>query len=279
MISNVYLSKYEVTDPRLSKRLVTRGFKLLIIFIVLNLSRDCVHPLLFGGDLVFSVLHPENAQVIFLTGYFNSKVVAFYILVPIAYLLILSGILMIPKRRYKYTFQVFCAFLFLLLAAFDLSGRKNQNLEIVAIGMLGILVGFKRIEVINRVIRRPYLLAFAYILYTVAIAIWNVPYPLEIVGTGLSVTIIYLIGTIDWRWHTIQDEIILLGKYSLFGYVSQIAILQILETGLRHVSFKYATLLTSFVAAFAFTIISVEAVDRARKAATGVDRLYKAAFN
>ncbi len=279
MISNVYLAKYQVTDPRLSKRLVSRGVKLLIIFFVLNLARDCVHPLLFGGALVFNVLHPGNVQVIFLTGYFNSKVVAFYILVPIGYLLVLSGALMIPKRHFKYTFQVFCAFIFLLLLIVDFTGRKNQNLEILAIGMLGILIGFRPIEVINRIIRRPYLLALAYVLYTMAILIWNVPYPLEVAGTCLSVTIIYLVGRIDWKLSTIQGKIVLLGKYSLFGYVSQIAILQMLEAGLPHVNFKFVILFTSFVAAFALTIVSVEVLDRARKSVTAVDALYKAVFN
>ncbi len=279
MISNVYLSKYEVTDPRLLKRLVVRGFKLVIIFTVLNLARDCVRPLLSGGDVDFSTLHLKNIQVIFLTGDFTSKIVAFYILVPIAYLLVLSGLLMLPRRKYKYTFQAFSAFLFLLLATIDLSGRKNQNLEILAIGMLGILVGFKRIEIINRVIRHPYLLAFAYLLYTIAITIWNVPYPFEIVGTCLTVTIIYLVGTIDWRLRTIQGKVIHLGKYSLFGYIAQIAILQILEAGLRHVSLNYATLFISLVVAVGLTVMSVEMVDRARKGASLVDGLYKVLFN
>ena len=279
MISNVYLAKYEVTDPRLSKRLVIRGVKLLAIFIVLNLVRDFVRPLLFGDTLSFSVLYPENVKVLFLTGHFSSKVIAFYILVPIAYLLILSGVLMIPRRRYKYTFQAFCIFLFLLLMAIDFSGMKNQNLEILAIGMLGMLVGFKRIEVINRAIRHPYLLALTYILYTIAISRWNVTYPLEVIGTCLSVTIIYLVGTIEWGWHSFKETIILLGKYSLFGYISQIAILQILEASLRHVGFEYAKLLTSFIAAFVLTILAVVAIDRARKAATEIDQAYKAVFN
>src|ERR1700751_836902 len=39
MISNVYLSKYDATDRRLSTRLFTRGFKLLVLFLFLNLAR------------------------------------------------------------------------------------------------------------------------------------------------------------------------------------------------------------------------------------------------
>src|SRR5882672_7395211 len=36
MISSVYLSKYDPADPRLSKRLFTRGLKLMAIFLALN---------------------------------------------------------------------------------------------------------------------------------------------------------------------------------------------------------------------------------------------------
>ena len=279
MVSNVYLSKYQVTDPRLSKRLIVRGAKLFAIFMVLNIARGLLHPPSSSTSLSFRFLYPENLKALFSTGQFHDKIVAFYILVPIAYLLILSGILMIPRRRYKHTFQVSCISLFLLLAAVNFSGRKNQNLEILAIGMVGILVGLKQVEVIDRAIRHPYLLAVAYILYMIAITAWNVTYPLEVAGTCLSVAIIYLVGTIEWRWQSFQNTTVLLGKYSLCGYIIQIAILQILEAILRPIGLGYVKLLMSFLAAFALTIISVEVVDRARKSVVGIDRLYKAVFN
>ena len=44
MISNVYLSKYAAADPRLSKRLLIRGIKLMAVFLVLNLFRILVIP-------------------------------------------------------------------------------------------------------------------------------------------------------------------------------------------------------------------------------------------
>src|SRR5271170_5221971 len=42
MISNVYLSKYDAAGPRLSKRLFTRGLKLMAIFLALNVARTFV---------------------------------------------------------------------------------------------------------------------------------------------------------------------------------------------------------------------------------------------
>ena len=279
MISHIYLSRYDVAAPQLLKRLIVRGLKLVVIFLVLNFSRDYVLPILSGGKGDLGFLQPKNIGAIFLAGDFTTEPVSFYILVPIAQLLLLSGVLMIPQRWFKYTFHVFCASLFLLLGALEVVGRESQNMEIVAIGALGVLAGFARIEAINRIIRYPYLLAVTYLLYAVAITIWNVPYPLEVAGTCLSVTIIYLVGTIDWKVRSLQERIILFGKYSLFGYISQIAILQILAAGLHYFLPKGVVLFTSFIAAFALTVISIELLDRARVRVPGVDRAYKVVFN
>ncbi len=278
MISNVYLSKYDVGDPRLVKRLFTRGIKLIAIFIVLNVVRNSLLPFLSAGNAVPAFLDVKSVLAIFVTGTFTSKVVAFYILVPIAYLLMLSGTLMVPLSGWRYGFHASCVCLFALIAILDLSGGHSQHLEMVAIGTLGILAGFRPIAVVNTLVRHPYVLVLSYLLYTMAIATWNVPYPLEVVGTLLSVTIIYLVGTLGNQTNWIREELILLGKYSLFGYISQIVVLQMLA-GLRHLNLGSAAAVISFPAGFALTVIAVEVVHRARMRATSIDGLYKAVFN
>lgn len=281
IISNVYLSKYDAADPRLSKRLVTRGLKLMAIFLVLNVARTFIVPVLGTGVLVANPLNLRNVFTVFVSGNLpvaGGKLVSFPILVPISYLLMFSGALMLPYRFYKYTFHVLCVLLLSSILVLGLFGLQSQNLEFITIGMLGVLTGFMPIAAIDDFVRHPYTLAFAYLCYTIAITIWNVPYPLLIVGVCLSVMVIYLVGASKAEAGRIRSEVILLGKYSLFGYISQIAILQILKAGLRYVNFGFAVLSVSFLAAFALTLISVEVVDRARAGAASMDRLYKAVF-
>jgi peptidoglycan/LPS O-acetylase OafA/YrhL len=281
MVSHIYLAKYDSSDSRLPKRLITRGVKLLAIFFALNLARTIVVPLLSTGHIVANQLSVNNSFSVFVTGDFSAvsgKLVAFYILVPIAYLLIISGILMVPFRLFKRTFHAACVLLLLLILTLDLTGAESPNLELVTIGMLGVLLGFRPIASINNFTRHPYALAFAYVGYLTAISLWNVPYALLIVGVSLSVMIIYLTGTVEGKLSRIRSEVILLGKYSLFGYISQIAILQLLYVGLRHFNLDISFMLVSFVAAFALTVISVEVVDRARVRAASMDKLYKAVF-
>jgi peptidoglycan/LPS O-acetylase OafA/YrhL len=281
MVSNVYLSKYDAADPRLAKRLFVRGLKLLVIFIVLNVARTFLIPALGTGVVMGNLLDPGNLFTIFVSGNLpvvGGKLIAFSILVPISYLLMFSGALMLSYRLYKYTFHVVCVVLLSSILALGLIGDLSPYLEVVTIGMLGVLAGFIPIAKINDFVRHPYMLAFAYLCYTIAITIWNVPFPLLIVGVTLSVMVIYLIGISGSESGIIKGEVILLGKYSLFGYISQIAILQILSAGLRRFDSGVAVLAISFVAAFALTIASVEIVDRARARTPSVDRLYKAVF-
>ena len=181
-------------------------------------------------------------------------------------------------RLYKYAFQVLCMLLSLSILALGLSGTRSFNLEFITIGMLGLLAGFLPIRTINDFVRHPYALAFAYACYTIAITIWGVPFPLVVIGVLLSLMAIYLIGASGREPAAVKSEVVLLGKYSLLGYISQIAILQILSAGLRRMNGGLAMLVVSFVAAFALTILTVEVVDRARARAATVDRLYKAVF-
>jgi len=281
MISNVYLSKYAAADARLPKRLFTRGLKLLAIFLVLNLSRMAVVPLLGTGVLVRDTFDLSKLFAVFVSGTLpvtGGKLVSFSILVPISYLLMFSGALMIPFRFYRYTFHVACVVLLSSIVILDVTGSGSYNLEFIAIGMLGVLTGFLPIETINHFVRHPYMLVFSYACYVIAITVWNVPFPLLVVGVFLSLSLIYLIGGGGNESGTIRSEIILLGKYSLLGYISQVAILQILSVSLRHVSLGVAGLGMSFFAAFALTIVSVEVVDRARARVSSADRLYKAVF-
>ena len=232
LISSAYLSKYAPTDPRLSKRLFTRGLKLFAIFLALNAARTFIVPMLGTGVVARNPLDPSNIFTILVSGNIPvvaGKLAAFSILVPISYLLMLSAVLMIPHKLCNYTFHIASALLLLSIAGLAFAKMESSHLESVTIGMLGVLAGLVPIKELNDLVRRKYTLAFAYACYTLAITIWNVPFPLLIVGVTLSVMVIYRVGTGEPG--IIRDQIVLLGKYSLFGYISQIAILQILSSG------------------------------------------------
>jgi peptidoglycan/LPS O-acetylase OafA/YrhL len=281
MISHVYLSKYAPADPQLSRRLVTRGLKLLAIFLVLNLARDVIMPVLGTGAAIQNIISPQILIAFFMFGSLPAegpKLVSFSILVPISYLLIVSGALMPLYRRYKYTFHVVCFSLLLVSLIVGYIYARNYNVEFVAIGMLGVLIGFTPIRKIDTFGRHPYLLALAYLGYVVAIAVWDAQFLLLIVAVLPNLCILYLIGARGIKASAVKNEVILLGKYSLLGYISQVAILQFLSKGYQRIELGVIRLPSSFLAAMLLTILAVEFVDRARARSRGADRLYKAIF-
>src|SRR5882762_8390224 len=89
IISNVYLSKYGISDPQLSKRLIQRGLKILGVFLLLNLSRNFIEPgrpqnLALSTDgwirSIFDIYVLGSG-----VGGGQEKAVAFFILIPISY--------------------------------------------------------------------------------------------------------------------------------------------------------------------------------------------------
>jgi len=281
LISNVYFSRHGVSAPHLPKRLLHRGLKVLAIFALLNIGRNL---LMQGGSLGHVLTTPwSNSDFIdaYLTGSGagdgQTKTVAFFVLVPISYLLILSAILVFPARFYRYTFHLVCLLCLLGVLALDLIGLHTY-LDLLTIGLIGVIAGYLPMDRVNSLVRHPYLLVFAYLAYLGAITIWDVIYPLQVVGVCLSLMIIYFWGLQGGGLAKVRACVVLLGKYSLIGYIAQIAILQFLRLGFGHIGLEGIALGLSFILAILLTIASVSIVDRTRAQSTTIDRLYRAVF-
>lgn len=282
IISNVYMKKYDISDRHLPWRLLERGLKLLGVFIVLNVTRSLLVRGSFQEQLS-SAASPFNSLIdVYVMGSGvgggQAKAVAFFILVPISYLLILSPLLIVLSRFYRYAFHAACLLCLLGIVLLDAQGLQGPNLELLSIGLMGVIIGYAPIEKVNALVRHAYWLTFAYILYLAAITLWNVTYSLQVAGVYLSLMVIYLLGQQSGKPGKTRACIVLLGKYSLFGYIAQIAILQLLHLGLHHIGSLILIRGLSFVLAFALTIISVELLSRLRAGSAVVDTFYKAIF-
>ena len=266
LISNMYLSKYKVSDWQLAKRLIRRGLKLLVIFIALNVVISFLVRESYSGKILFDPLSIGNTIAIYITGNANvpgiGKAAAFHILVPISYLMLLSGGLFIVCRFYKYIFHVICVVFLLCILILDLNGFESVNLDLLTMGLLGVIIGYVPIERINNVVRHPYALAGAYVCYISVITVWNVLYPLQIVGVCLTLMVIYLLGSKNGEPGRVRRHIVLLGKYSLFGYLTQIAVLQFIYRGLRHINLGAGALGISTSGALALTVLIVVVIDQ-----------------
>lgn len=280
MISRIQLSRYENSGHRLSKRLMVRGVKLLALVFLLNalLSFARAHFEVRAAALATFVRNICSALIVANpTAAEGQKGVAFSMLVPIAYLLILSAGLVIFAKRERYAFRYT---LLGLIAAVVLSyahGIASSYLDLLMIGVLGVVIGFAETGKIAVFLGYPYLLIVLYCCYLAVITIWAVTLPLQVASVILTTALLYVAGS--WRERgAAWRRTVLLGKYSLLGYVSQIAILQ----GLRKISWLsqhgVGVLLASLLLGTLLTVIIVQIADFARRNSTLADSLYRFVF-
>ncbi len=275
LVSNVYLSKYAISDSRIPKRLLIRGLKILGVFLVLNLAIA----LLVTG---IRNLNASSYLSVFVLGNVHivgvGKAAAFYILVPISYFLFLSAALLVPYRTFKYTFHLTFATFVIGIVVLSVLGYRSNNLELVSVGLLGLILGFSSVEKINSYVKHPYILGVAYAAYLVPLSVWEPNFLVHTMGVCLTVALLYLLGTTRAADSRIGSQITLLGRYPLFAYIAQIAILQVMRRSLLFVDLGVGQLILTLAAAVVLTVLSVHAVEVLRKKSNVVNRSYRFIF-
>ena len=113
--------------------------------------------------------------------------VAFSVLVPIAYLLILAAILSPVFRRYPYTFHITSALFVTCALVLNFLNNSNSYIDIFSIGTLGISIGHLSIERVNHFVKRP--ITMICCLHPVSCGDHHLEchfYPLQIIGVLLK---------------------------------------------------------------------------------------------
>lgn len=282
LISHVHFGKYGTGSARLSGRLLIRGLKILAVFVSMNVLIAIFLPNSAIRQAFSSESLGTNLYKVFVTGDVLidgiGKASSFTILVPIGYLLISSAGLLLLCRFSRYTFHLACAFLLLCVIFREMRGVQGWNLELLMIGLLGVVLGYATSAQVAAFVSHRLALCGAYVVYLAAITIWGVPLALRIAAVILTTALIYMVGDKKGKPGLLRSHIILLGKYSLFGYLSQIVILQTLRHLFGPGSLRMSALLLSLFLGFALSMGCVEILDRVRAKVSGVDRLYKAVF-
>jgi hypothetical protein len=273
LISHAYLARFSYDDPRLHRRLWWRGTKLLVLFVVLNILVDQTPAgrlhLTSSAAAAFAA-----ARGAFLLG---DGWAAFDILVSIAYLLLLAPLVLLTSQRLHVSVSAIAVVAVIVVAGWSLTGWSNPHLEMLSVGVLGLAAGI-RTSRLETVLRSPVVLALSYVMYTAAITIWNEIFPLQVVSVVLSLLLIHVIAS---SWGTngaIQASVIRMGQYSLFSYIVQIAILQLLRVAFRAVPLAGFTTLAPLALALIATVLAVEGAAFLRARSAVLDRTYRVVF-
>jgi peptidoglycan/LPS O-acetylase OafA/YrhL len=220
IVAVFYQKKFELNKIKICRRLLTRGLKLLLIFTFLNITINLL------GIQSHKLIHYKielylmNLGSIYIKG--NSIYAVFQIIVPIAYLLLLSPILLI-FQKWRKTIIIVTSILLLAHVAFNIA---SFNLYGLLIGLVGLSFGLIGIN------HETYAIKFkSIIIIMFCITIFMMEYfDRNIISYAIGIMIIL---KLVYDFSKTQDLakyfnklVVLLGQYSLLSYLMQIFFLQ-----------------------------------------------------
>jgi uncharacterized membrane protein len=272
LVGQVYATKYSLNSWKPYARLLVRGFKLLLLFLILNIA----HCIILKRDFVDGLWEfADRAGTIFLSG--NNREGIFEVLLPIAYFLILAPALLWLRSRTKGGIAFFAGALFLLCLVLDTHGMSYKNLYLLSAGAIGMACGLVRIECIDRLASKLLPVFGVYAAYRLCSFFFGEIYPIQIFGALISLIVLYGLALHLDCDSRVGRQIVLLGKYSLAGYLIQIPLIQILVffcgKPAHWIGVFAITLITS-----ALLFIAVQGLNFMRNRNSIVDGAYKAVF-
>jgi len=274
IISSIYLNKYNIHETNIYRRLVSRGSKLLIICMILNILSMIINS--SKSALNYETCSGFIGQF-FLFGDWST--IAFSLLIPIAYTLFLSGLLIYALQYHlniiiyvSLSFFIYCSIMF-----YD--NKEAYYLRFITIGLCGLAAGLLSKERIEVFIDQKLLIFIAYLAYIVYISIYKQYYAIYVIGIIITLIFIYKSSRCLLKIkHNIFDGILLIGRYSLMLYIFQIFILQLLH----RTTLLFLTQANNFCAAFLFTSLTMfifaKLLDYLRSKSEIINKTYKVIF-
>jgi uncharacterized membrane protein len=276
VITNVYLAKYRIGERQLHWKLLVRGLKLLALFTGLNLGASLLVPTNYDGTTLGVGKFLGSAFAVYVIG--DGRGAAFEVLVPIGYLLAVSSALLWGYRVHRHF--LLGSWLAGVVGVYVLKwkGTGSGNVELITMGLLGMMAGCLTREVIDRIQRGAAAWIGVYAIYLVVLRVYDVRYEVQVVGLVLNVGLLYLAALRLGEGSAIARQVIALGKYSLLAYVAHIAILQALARAMRPWDLGASSYGLSLGAALMLTVLAIQATVWARTRSARLDALYRGVF-
>jgi hypothetical protein len=274
LLAAVYLPKFAGSPKDVSKRLWVRGGKLLAVFTTLNILAQFVRSPHYGESVGVGVFFSRWDDV-YLHG--SGRIAAFDVLLPIAYLLLLAPALLWMAQRGRNIFTLIATAMIGLGLVSEQVGVSMGHLYLVNAGLLGMVVGqwLPRLSAIADLL---WVVILAYLVYGWLAFSHGHRHVFQLLGAFVAISLLCGISVRLEPLKKISSWLILLGQYSLLGYVAQIGFLQVLSRFFGRpapLSVETAILL---VGTFAFTLGIVAFTQWARSHFRAVDGLYRGVF-
>jgi peptidoglycan/LPS O-acetylase OafA/YrhL len=275
LLGRIYLSGSRKTPSPLLRPCL-RGFRLVAIFTLLNVVAQIAgrqHPVVQTQGLGYFFDHWFEVYV---TG--EGRLAAFEVLLPISYLLILAPLLCFMDRLNRYLLPALALSLVVISTISEQQGELYANLHLLTAGIIGMILGRVDIQVFFKLGRLSLAWIAAYGLYLAAAFQIGQIAIMQLIGACLALMVLFSLCIWLGKQGFIQRLLVALGRYSLVGYILQIALLQILVRLLGRLTQYSAAFFTEMFAVLLILVIAVCLLDWVRKASRNIDLLYRAIF-
>jgi hypothetical protein len=264
-----YLNDYK----KLSQKIFSRGIRLVSLFIILNLfifyfiKKSIFLSLISNLSTFLNYLF-----TIFING--NYKIVAFEILLPIAYVFIIISLFIRIFREKNWTIIPFSIFLFIFCSLFFFFQENGYNLRFLTIGLLGYSFGFIPFEKLNSSKKYLIYLFLFYLIYFLTITYIKSNFPLYFIAVIFNILAFYYISKIIDQNNYFVKKITLLGEFSLISYIFQIFFLQIY---LKIIKQNYSMALNVLITIIA-TVLFIQTLKYFTNRFSSIKKMYKIFF-
>lgn len=276
LIAIVYYPRYARGETTVGPRLIARGAKLLALFIALNVVAQYVRSPVYGQSQSVGIFaFFRNWHDVFVVG--SGPSVAFEVLVPIAYLLLLSPPLLWLAHRHVALLPTLAA-LFVGAGIFmDWRGISNANFNLFSAGLIGLVGGrfLPRADLIGR----PLVYALiGYAIYFPISLVRGYVYVVQLAGACIALVLICSVSQRLGERNGFARFLIRQGQYSLLAYIVQIGVLQVLSRLIGRPDPISGGSLLLFSATLVIMVATSEATEWLRKRLPPVDSLYRVVF-
>ncbi len=254
-------------------KLLVRAFKLLVLFTCLNIAAPLVRAARGDGAQVGL----QNYLLGWREAYLgvNGGNIAFEVLVPIAYTLIVAAFAVPLNAKRPQFLAILALITFALCMVSDIFGHANGYFNLMSAGVIGMWLGTFDLRVIDRFATSWLLIGAAIAAYVALTAFGPDDYVSQTLKTLVCVFALYGIGHMQREPSAWFRQLCLLGTYSLVGYIVQIAYLQpvrALQTqGLPASHEKVALVIVAVCLATWATVVTVAYL---RSRSVMINRLY-----
>ncbi len=273
VVSRVYLARQGDGNRGAGARLMLRGVRLFVLFLTLNLLIHAVVPESYNRRLDFAEFIGRLDVVL---GPGGVRTAVFGVLLPIAYVLAASGAALALGRQGGQFLRLLGVTVFAASTAWASFTPLPFNLELSALGFLGVLAGTMPTARIPALMRRPPLIFLGLGALHLLLARGEPGFLFTAVLVSITLLALHAAGRCLYPNATAAAAVAGLGRHSLLAYLIQIAALQAIFRATRALGGGHPELFTAMIMTLLLTTAGIAATLELRARMPRFDRAYRA---